>query len=159
MTIEDSLNFRRIDERTTTSGTVALDALNELKANGYEVVINLMPDDGPYAVPGEADVVTGQGLAYHYIPVDFAAPTHEDFEAFAAAMDESQGRAVHVHCAANYRVSAFYSLWAQRTGRWTEAQADEFLAGIWGDDADAERTQYPAWPPFIAAERARLTLS
>ncbi len=153
MSIEDSLNYRRIDERTTTSGTVALEALTELKANGYEVVINLMPDDSQFAVPGEADTVTGQGLAYHYIPVDFAAPTHEDFEAFVAAMDASEGRVVHVHCAANYRVSAFFSLWAQRTGRWTQEQADEFMAGIWGEDADG--VKYPAWPPFIAAERAR----
>lgn len=154
MSIEDSLNYRRIDERTTTSGTVALDALQELEANGYEVVVNLMPDDSPYAVPGEADVVTGQGIAYHYIPVDFAAPTHDDFEAFVAALEASEGKVVHIHCAANYRVSAFWSLYAQRTGRWTEAEAEAFLTGVWGDDRDGGK--YPAWPPFIEAERARM---
>lgn len=152
MSIEDSLNFRRIDERTTTSGTVALDALNELKANGYEVVVNLMPDDSPYAVAGEADVVAGQGLGYHYIPVDFAAPSHSDFEAFAAALEANQGKVVHIHCAANYRVSAFWSLWALRTGRWTEAEADQFLEGIWGTD----HSEYPVWWAFMAEERARL---
>lgn len=151
MGIEASLNFRRVDDAVTTSGTVAAENLAELKARGYEAVINLMPDDSEYAVAGEADIVTGQGLGYTYIPVDFAAPTHEDFERFVAAMEANAGKTLHVHCAANYRVSAFYSLYALRSGRWSLEQADALLADVWNPPG-----QYPVWDAFIAEERRRI---
>jgi len=150
MSIESSLNFRRVSDTVTTSGTVAADALGELRPNGYEVVVNLMPDDSSYAVAGEADIVEGADIGYVYIPVDFEAPTTDDFSAFAAAMDANADKNVHVHCAANYRVSAFYSLYAMRQGWWDAAQADAHIREIW------DPAEYPAWEAFIAAERARL---
>jgi uncharacterized protein (TIGR01244 family) len=149
MSIESTLNFRRVSDTVTTSGTVPAEDLAELRANGYDVVINLMPDSSEYAVPGEAAIVGGQGIDYVYIPVDFAAPNREQLEEFAAAMDAHQGKRIHVHCAANYRVSAFYSLYAMRQGWWSSEEADEHLAGIW------TQGQYPAWDDFMAAERAR----
>ena len=68
------------------------------------MVVNLNPDGGYGAVDGEDTIVRDQGVAYVYLPVDFAAPTHDDFESFAAAMDAHEGEMLHVHCAANYRV-------------------------------------------------------
>jgi uncharacterized protein (TIGR01244 family) len=149
MSIDSSLNFRRVSDSVTTSGTVAAEDLAELRANGYEVVVNLMPDDSSYAVAGEAAIVEDAGVGYVYIPVDFAAPTAEDFDRFATAMDASAGKTVHVHCAANYRVSAFYSLYALRRGWWDATQADAHIRTIW------DPAEYPAWEAFIAAERAR----
>jgi len=151
VTIETSLNFRRIDDTITTSGSVVAEDLATLAANGYEVVINLLLDASEYAVAGEADIVAGQGIDYISIPVDFAAPSEADLEAFGAAMDANAGRTIHVHCAANYRVSAFYSLYALRRGRWSAEQADEHLRGVW------DPAEYPVWQEFIAAARARTT--
>jgi hypothetical protein len=54
-----------------------------------------------------------------------------------------------VHCAANYRVSAFYSLYALRKGLCTEADADQLVRDVW------DPSTYPAWHAFIAEERAR----
>jgi len=150
MGIESSLNFRRVSETVTTSGTVSAEGLAELRVLGYDVVVNLMPDSSEYATEGEAAIVTGQGLEYVYIPVDFAAPDHEQLEEFAAAMDANAGKRIHVHCAANYRVSAFYSLYAMRRGSWDAARADELLRSIWTEG------EYPVWDAFIAAERERL---
>ena len=62
-----------------------------------------------------------------------------------------RARNIHVHCAANYRVSAFYSLYALRKGLCTEAEANEIVQDIW-NPAD-----YPTWMDFIADERARTT--
>ena len=124
MSIEDSYNFRRIHDRLTTSGLVSVEQLRDLSAEGYDTVINLLPDDYEHAVRDEARVVSDQGLDYVYIPVDFGAPTHADFEAFAAAMDARIDQTVHVHCAANFRVSAFYSLYARRRGLYTEEEAN-----------------------------------
>jgi protein tyrosine phosphatase (PTP) superfamily phosphohydrolase (DUF442 family) len=150
MGIEGSYNFRRINDRVTTSGVVGEKILSNLRNEGYDALINLLPGDNDYAVPGEDEIVGEQGLHYVYIPVDFAAPSQADFDAFVKAMDEMGNKTVHVHCAANFRVSAFYSLYAMRNGWWTEAQADEHIRSIWNPE------QYPAWEMFIAVQRQKL---
>jgi protein tyrosine phosphatase (PTP) superfamily phosphohydrolase (DUF442 family) len=149
MSIEDSYNFRRVSERLTTSGLVSVEQLGNLKSEGYEAVINLLPNSYEHAVADEARIVQDQGLAYVYIPVDFDAPTHADLEAFAQAMTEHAGQKVHVHCAANYRVSAFYSLYALSSGLCTEPEADALVQDVW------DPAHYPAWTAFITAERTR----
>ncbi len=146
--VEESYNFRRIDDRLTTSGLVSAEQLGSLGRDGYDAVVNLLPDDNERAVPDEADIVAGQGLDYVSIPVDFAAPTHADLERFVASMDALEGRKVHVHCAANYRVTAFYGLYALRKGRCTEEQADAIVQDVW------DPAEHPAWAAFIADERA-----
>jgi uncharacterized protein (TIGR01244 family) len=151
MSIEESYNFRRIDERLTTSGLVSVTQLNDLHREGYDAVINLLPGSNARAVADEARIVQDQGLDYVHIPVDFEAPTHADLEAFAAAMDARPGQKIHVHCAANYRVSAFYSLYALRNGLCTEDEANAIVHDIW-NPAD-----HPPWSAFIADERTRTT--
>jgi len=150
MEVEKNYNFRRVSDRVTTSGVVGAERLSGLSEAGYEAVINLLPDSSEYAVAGEADMVTEQGIEYVYIPVDFAAPAHEEFESFCSAMDALEDRTVHIHCAANFRVSAFYSLYAMRRGWWNAEQADRHMKDLWNPDAEA------AWSQFIRRERARL---
>ena len=104
MSIPDSVNFRRVSDAVTTSGSVSAEDLAGLSSEGYQVVVNLNPDGGYGAVDDEATIVSDQGVAYVYLPVDFAAPTRDDFDAFVVAMDAHEGEAIHVHCAANYRV-------------------------------------------------------
>jgi protein tyrosine phosphatase (PTP) superfamily phosphohydrolase (DUF442 family) len=151
MPIEDSYNFRRIHERLTTSGLVSAEQLADLRRQDYDAVINLLPETHERAVADEAAIVRGQGLDYVYIPVDFEAPSHEDLEAFAHAMTGRAGQKVHVHCAANYRVSAFYSLYALRNGLCTEDEADQLVRDVW------DPAEFPAWRAFIADERSRAT--
>ena len=150
MSIEASFNFRRIDERLTTSGLVGIDELERLGDEGYEVVINLMPDADAPADVDERRIVQEQGIDYVYLPVDFAAPTRADLEAFADAMDANAGRKVHVHCAANYRVSAFYSLYAVERELWREDEAEQFVRGVW------DPSEFPAWHELVSSERARV---
>jgi uncharacterized protein (TIGR01244 family) len=127
----------------TTSGTVAPDDLRTLAAQGFDVVVNLLPTDGHAAVAEEESIVREQGLHYVHIPVDFAAPTRADYDAFAAAMDEHVGETVHVHCAANYRVSAFYRVYAVRRQWWTAAEADAFLHDLW------DPSEHPAFAALL----------
>ena len=55
-----------------------------------------------------------------------------------------------IHCAANFRVTAFYSLYALRNLGWSEAQAEVFWASIWhGSD-------YPVWEQFIGQLKTKL---
>lgn len=148
MSIDGSYNFKRIDDRVTTSGVVGDKRLAQLKAQGYRAVINLLPDNNEYAVPDEAAIVVGQGIDYTHIPVEWSAPTRADFAAFEAAMESIAGNTVHIHCAANWRVSAFYGLYAERKGLWTRQQADAHMRGLWNPD------EYPAWTALIRTIRA-----
>lgn len=150
MSIEASRNFRRINDRLTTSGTVQVDDLRMLRAEGYEAVVNLLPDTSEYAVSNERNVVESQGIEYVHIPVDFKQPTEANFSQFSAALDRLQQRKVHLHCAANYRVSAFCSLYFVSRGVWSTEQSAEFIASIW------QLSEYPAWSQFIASVLSRL---
>lgn len=151
MDIEASYNFRRMTERLTTSGIVRPDGLKALRVQGYEVVVNLLPDTSEYAIPNERDIVEAQGVEYIYIPVDFKQPTSADFLRFSEALDRAQEKKVHVHCAANYRVSAFYSLYLVSRGLWGGEQAMEFIRGIWQPD------EHPGWSDFIDRVLAEVT--
>jgi protein tyrosine phosphatase (PTP) superfamily phosphohydrolase (DUF442 family) len=154
MDIEASYNFRRMTERLTTSGIVPPDGLKALRAQGYEVVINLLPDTGRDAIPNERDIVESQGIEYIYIPVDFKQPTSSDFSTFSEALDRVREKKVHVHCAANYRVSAFYSLYLVSRGLWSAEQAMEFIRSVWQPRQPSEQ---PGWSDFIAVVLAEVS--
>ena len=143
MDIEASRNFRRISERLTTSGVVSAEALAELASHGYEAVINLLPENTDYAVPNERGIVESQEIEYIHIPVDFKKPTLTDFTKFSEALDRVRDKKIHMHCAANYRVSAFYSLYEFNRGNWSAEQAREFIGDIW------QPVDHPGWDRFI----------
>jgi len=141
--IEDSYNFRMISDRLTTSGVVGADRLEALASQGYEVVVNLLPDSSEHAVANEQEIVESQRIEYIYIPVDFSAPGPADLARFSEALDRLADTKIHIHCAANYRVSAFYSLYAAIRGRWSADQATDFIHSVW------QPAEYPAWSDFI----------
>jgi protein tyrosine phosphatase (PTP) superfamily phosphohydrolase (DUF442 family) len=161
--IEDSYNYRMVSDRLTTSGVVGAKRLKALASQGYEAVVNLLPDASEHAIADERDIVESQRLEYIYIPVDFKAPRRSDFTRFSQALDRlsekkihvsdftrfSQAldrlseKKIHVHCAANYRVSAFYSLYAVSRGRWSPDQAREFIRSVW------RPADHPGWSGFI----------
>ena len=151
MDIQASHNFRRITNRLTTSGIVRPDGLKALRAQGYEVVVNLLPDTSEYAIPNERDAIEAQGIEYIHIPVDFKQPTSSDFLKFSEALDRVNEKKLHVHCAANYRVSAFYSLYLVSRGVWDAEQAMEFIRSIW------QPTEHPGWSDFIAGVLAEIS--
>ena len=141
--IEDSYNFRTISDRLTTSGVVGADRLEALASQGYEVVVNLLPDSSEHAVSNEQGIVESQRIEYIYIPVDFKAPGRADLTRFSEALDRLPDSKIHIHCAANYRVSAFYSLYAASRGRWSADQATDFIQSVW------RPADYPGWSEFI----------
>lgn len=144
MSVDRAYNFRAIDETVSTSGLPSEEQLSELRTSGYEVVINLLPHDSQFAIKNEEDIVIGQGVDYLYIPVDFAAPAERDYSEFVKAMKSCQGKKVLIHCAANYRVSAFYSMYAYEYLGWPASQAREHIDSIWRPEEN------PPWDQFIS---------
>jgi len=83
------------------------------------------------ALPDEAASVSGLGMAYIHIPVDFQNPTDQDFSRFCAVMEELKDVPVHVHCIANYRVSAFFYRYRRDVLGADEAQARAEMEDVW----------------------------
>ena len=100
-------NWRRLDARITTSGQPTEVELATIRDLGVAHVINLALHTHEKALADEAATVTGLGMSYTHIPVEFDAPTEADFERFGAAMAAIGNDPVHVHCIVNARVTAF----------------------------------------------------
>jgi len=145
MSVDQAYNFRKVSDNLSTSGVLSPDQLRALKREGYEVVVNLLPEDSEYAIEGEAAIVREQGIVYEYVPVDFSAPTAQDYQAFESILSGLEAKKVMLHCAANYRVSAFYSIYAYLNQGWSAGQAREFMATVWNVD------EYPTWEQFVTS--------
>lgn len=129
--LPEVINWRRRDALTSLSGQPTEAQIAQIKAMGVNDIINLGPHTNKGALQDEAATLAALGLSYTYIPVDFAAPTHADFDAFCAALDRLQGRLLHVHCIYNARVSAFYYRYAaEGRGGDTDA-AFALMDSIW----------------------------
>jgi protein tyrosine phosphatase (PTP) superfamily phosphohydrolase (DUF442 family) len=146
--LADIRNFLRIDDRLATAGQPTEEQLGELAAEDYAAVVNLGLLDPKYCLPDEAGSVATLGMTYRHIPVRFDAPAVEDFRAFVAAMDELAKEKTFVHCAANYRVSAFVALWGELRLGWTRARADEHARRLWAPNE--------TWLAFIERCRAEV---
>jgi uncharacterized protein (TIGR01244 family) len=105
--IEDIYNYHRIDDSLGTSGQPTEKQFRWIQQTGYQIVINLLPNNTENYLEDEADLVERLGMEYVHIPVDFKNPTSTDFDRFADAMKAASSQKVWVHCAANMRVSAF----------------------------------------------------
>ena len=100
-------NFEAITDWLGTSGQPTPSQFQDIADAGYSAVINLALPSSDNAIANEGAVVTGHGLAYFHIPVDFENPTLEDLRLFFGVMNSLEGSKVWVHCVVNARVSAF----------------------------------------------------
>ena len=103
------LNFHPITETIGTAGQPTRAQFDDVKNANFSVVVNLAMHDSTNALADEADIVRSLNMAYIHIPVLWQAPSPADVKKFFAVMDaaERNGDNVFVHCAANYRASAF----------------------------------------------------
>ena len=144
---DDIYHWYRLDERITTSGQPSEAQLGEIAALGVRCVINLALHTHEKALPDETACVKALGMRYVHIPVDFKRPTEDDYSAFCAEMAAAHDVPVHVHCIANYRVSAFFYRYRREVLGVDEAAARADLDRVWKPDA--------VWREFIGRTRPR----
>jgi len=145
MSLEEIYNFIKISDLLATSGQPTEAQMSEIAAAGYKVVVNLALPTSDNALKDEAATVLALGMDYRTIPVIWEAPKLSDFEQFIPLMDSLAGQKVFVHCAANYRVSMFVALYAEKRWGWTRAQADAHIRRTWEPDE--------VWARFIEGVR------
>jgi protein tyrosine phosphatase (PTP) superfamily phosphohydrolase (DUF442 family) len=142
--LSEIYNFRAIGDRLGTAGQPTEGQLRMVREAGFEAVINLALPTSDNALANEGSVVTGLGMSYVHIPVDFKAPTAQDFRAFCRVMEAFDDRPVFVHCAANMRVSAFVFLHRVLRQRIALLEAERDLRAIWQPDE--------VWSRFIQGQ-------
>jgi protein tyrosine phosphatase (PTP) superfamily phosphohydrolase (DUF442 family) len=136
-------NYRKADERHATGGQPTEDQLKAAAAEGYGTIINLATIDPRYSLQDEGASAAALGMKYHHIPVPWDRPSDADFAAFEKAMQSAGEDKTLVHCAANFRATAFYSLYAMKHLGWSRARAEEFRSSVWSG------SKFPVWEDFI----------
>ncbi|WP_122893114.1 protein tyrosine phosphatase family protein [Arcobacter peruensis] len=105
--MENILNYIEINELISTSGQPSVEQFKQIADNDFEVVINLALHNASNAIENEDKIVTDLNMAYFHIPVDFENPKASDVKLFLNTLQALGSNKVWVHCALNYRVSAF----------------------------------------------------
>ncbi len=141
----DAENTHQVFDWLWSSGQLSEADILELPSKGVEVVVNLAPPTSSNALPGEAEKVTGQGLAYVQIPVDWERPDPQQFTQFVGVLDTFKGRNIWVHCAKNMRVSAFIYLYRKLVLDESEESASFPMREVWSPNE--------TWQAFISRIR------
>jgi protein tyrosine phosphatase (PTP) superfamily phosphohydrolase (DUF442 family) len=154
---ETIYHWRRLDYRITTSGQPTEPQLEDNHALGIRHIVNLGLHSHEKALPDETASVSRPGMmrwtapaprhrsairwlwyrrgrphmTYIHIPVDFQNPTDQDFDQFCAVMEQLKDVPVHVHCIANYRVSAFFYRYRREVLGMDEARARADMEEVW----------------------------
>jgi len=141
--MKDIYNYLFYHDKLSSSGMPTAEQMKSVAEAGVELVINLAPHDAPNAIPNETELVASLGMEYMNIPVNWNTPTREGLNVFMDAMDTNKDRKIHVHCEANFRASAFITMYRILRLGWDAEEAFAVMHTIWDEDA------YPIWKMFI----------
>jgi len=150
MSTQEITNYIKVNDEFVTGGQPTEEQLKAAAGEGFTSVINLGTLNPRYALKDEAGLAASLGLTYYHIPVAWEDPKESDFWAFEAAMRQRPPGKTLLHCAANFRATAFYGLYALKNLGWSEAEADAFREPVW------KGSHEPVWEKFIADMKARL---
>ena len=140
---EEIYNFLALSESLFTGGMPTAEQLSDAAQHSVDVVINLAPHEVSNALPNEAALAASLGMQYINIPVNWSTPTKDGLDRFIEAMDKNKDRKILVHCQANFRATAFMSMYRILRQGWKADEAMEVMHKIWDEE------DYPMWKMFI----------
>ncbi len=149
MSTDEIFNYVKVSDRLSTAGQPTAEQLRAAADEGFTAVINLATYNPGHSLEDEGRLVGALGMEYVHIPVEWGNPTDADYDAFVRAMNQLAGETLLIHCAANFRVTAFYSLYAHEHLGWSVEQAAAFRTPIWAG------SDYPIWEEFIRRRMER----
>jgi len=116
------------------------DHLEELKALGYDVVVNLSPASTRNALKDEAVLVETLGLDYVHFPVDCSHLRPLHYFTFAGILNGFEGKRVFVHCGGNIKSSNLVHMFQVLEGGIDERLSFQTLKTI--QDPEAKWFEY-----------------
>ncbi|TPW10241.1 MAG: putative (Phosphotyrosine protein) phosphatase II [Halothiobacillaceae bacterium] len=137
----DAENSYQVFDWLWSSGQLSERDIATLPALGIEVVINLALPTSSNALPGEAELVTRQGVTYIHIPVVWEQPELQQLRQFFDTLKAFGGRKIWVHCAMNKRASTFIYLYRMLCLKESAEAALHPMLEVWTPNA--------IWQAFI----------
>lgn len=125
------VNFRLYSDWLASSGQPTEPQFPALKKAGFERVVFLAFSDHHESIPHEDRLVTGLGMDYIQVPVDWEAPSRGDFYAFAGVLQTTPRKKTLVHCQVNFRASSFSFLYRVLYEGVDMGQAKDDLDSVW----------------------------
>ena len=101
------LNYIPISENIASSGQPNPTQFDAIAEAGFKHIINLAMHDSTDSLYDEGGLVSEAGMNYFHIPVPFDAPTIKHLKLFLNLMTMLEDDKIWVHCAYNWRASAF----------------------------------------------------
>jgi uncharacterized protein (TIGR01244 family) len=150
MSTQEIYNYRPVNENLILGGQPTAEQIQSAAQEGFRAVINLATYKQGKSLEGEAELARSLGMTYYHIPVDWQNPKESNFAEFERVIKQLAQTKTLLHCAANYRATAFYGLYAIKNLGWSEQDADEFRAPIWNS------RDYPIWETFIEMMKAKI---
>ena len=109
--LADIRNYKEYSPTFASAGQPGEEHWQAVRDAGFGQVIYIAMSNSRSALAGEDAIVKELGMDYVHIPVIWDAPSPSDFYAFASIMQREPDRKTLLHCAANYRASAFAFLY------------------------------------------------
>ena len=131
MNIESITNYMRISDRISSSGQPDESQFKGIASAKYKVVINLAMPNSENAIPEEGNIVTAYNMIYIHIPVPFEAPQAFHLRKFMKVMTAVSDEMLWIHCAVNYRVSAFLYQYERLINGATHEEAKSVMLPSW----------------------------
>ena len=129
--MQEIRNFVRLTDTIATAGQPTATQFRLVAEADYDFVVNLaMPDDAG-APADEGAIAARLGMGYVHLPVPWTAPTPGHVRTFCRIMRALGDRRVFVHCAANYRVSAFSYHYLTKVLGLADRQARSPIFDVW----------------------------
>ncbi|MEP7133667.1 MAG: protein tyrosine phosphatase family protein [Chloroflexota bacterium] len=141
--MKEIYNYLFYNEKLSSSGMPTAEQMKSVAEAGVQLVVNLAPHDVRDAIPDEPELVKSLGIEYINIPVNWGTPTKDGLNKFMDEMDAHRDKKIHVHCEANFRASAFITMYRILRLGWEAEEAFTVMHTIWDEDA------YPVWKMFI----------
>ena len=148
--LNEITNYVRMADDIGSSGQPSREQFGAIAEAGFGVVVNLALPTSDHAVAEEGSIVTGLGMRFVHIPVDFTAPTLDDLRQFIGVMEAFRGSKIWVHCVVNMRVSAFLYHYLGKVRGLPEAQCRSPVLEKWAPQMDE------VWKAFLALDGAAI---
>lgn len=143
MALADIINFLRLNDALCCGGQPTEAQLEDAAREGIQLVINLALATSDNALPDEPGLARSLGMEHIHIPVLWDSPQPADLQRFMDAMDANQDKNILVHCAMNYRATAFIGLWRVLRQGWSVNDAFAPQRTTWNLE------EYPVWKTFV----------
>lgn len=98
-------NYYKYSENLASGAQPTPEQFEDLKSEGFEVILNISPASAKNAVHNEAEIIEKLGMDYFHFPVDCSKLQSFYYEVFEGIMKAISYKKVFVHCGGNIKTS------------------------------------------------------